>query len=69
MPERPSKLRLKVRREMPPEFGDWPMPMQGPQAHSRIRAPAAMRSAKAPFSASMLYTCLEPGAMERLTSG
>lgn len=54
---------------MPPEFGDWPMPMQGPQAHSRIRAPAAMRSAKAPFSASMLYTCLEPGAMERLTSG
>ena len=51
VPDRPSKLRLKVRREMPPELGDWPIPMQGPQAHSRMRAPAAIRSARAPFSA------------------
>ena len=45
------------------------MPMQGPHALSKIRAPAAIKSAKAPFCASMLNTCLEPGAMERLTSG
>ena len=45
------------------------MPMQGPQAHSRIRAPAEMMSARAPFCASMLNTCLEPGLMVRETSG
>ena len=69
VPLRPSKFRLKVRRETPPELGDCPMPMQGPQAHSSTRAPAAMISAKAPFKASILYTCLEPQPMVRLTSG
>ena len=45
------------------------MPMQGPQAHSRIRAPAEMMSESAPFCASMLNTCLEPGLMVRETFG
>ena len=43
--------------------------MQGPQADSRIRAPAPIRSASAPFSASMVSTCLEPGLIESSTSG
>src|SRR3990172_200859 len=45
------------------------MPMQGPQADSRIRPPAAMRSASAPFEAIMVYTCLEPGVTVKLMSG
>ena len=69
VPERPSKLRLKVRRETPPEFGEKPMPMQGPQAHSSTLAPLAMMSVSAPQSASISNTCLEPGDTERLTSG
>ena len=69
VPVRPSKLRLKVRRDTPAELGDWPMPMQGPQAHSKILAPADIMSARAPFAASIWYTCLEPQPMVRLTSG
>ena len=33
------------------------------------RAPAAIMSARAPFSASMVKTCLDPGEMVRLTLG
>ena len=69
MPLRPSKLRLKVRSETPLLLGENPIPMQGPQADSRIRAPAPIRSASAPFSASMVSTCLEPGLIESSTSG
>ena len=54
---------------MPPEFGDWPIPMQGPQALSRILAPASIISDSAPFCANILSTCFEPGAIERLTVG
>ena len=43
------------------------MPMQGPQALSKIRAPAAIISASAPFWASMVSTCLDPGEMVKLT--
>ena len=35
--------------------------MHGPQADSRIRAPAAIRSASAPLAASMVSTCRLPG--------
>ena len=49
--------------------GACPMPMQGPHALSSIRAPEAIRSARAPFRAIILKTCLDPGAMTRLTSG
>ena len=69
MPLRPSKLRLKVRRDTPAEFGEKPMPMQGPQAHSSTRAPLWRMSLSAPHSDSMRSTCLEPGEMDRLTSG
>ena len=34
-----------------------PIPMHGPQPHS-VCAPASMMSARAPFSASMVITCL-----------
>ena len=43
--------------------------MQGPQAHSSTLAPLARMSERAPESASMERTCLDPGEMERLTSG
>ena len=43
------------------------MPMQGPQALSRMRAPAATMVASAPLFASMVSTWREPGAMTRLT--
>ena len=45
------------------------MPMQGPQAHSKTLAPLARISDRAPQSASIDRTCLEPGEMDRLTSG
>ena len=38
-----------------------PMPMQGPQPHSSILAPAEMMSASAPFAASIFITCLGEG--------
>mgnify|MGYP000586276900 CR=1 FL=1 len=67
VPLRPSKLRLNVRSDTPPEFGEKPIPMHGPHAHSSTRAPAAMMSDNAPQSASIVSTCLEPGETERLT--
>ena len=69
VPLRPSKLRLKVRRLTPPEFGEKPMPMQGPQAHSSSRAPDARMSDSAPQSESIVSTCLEPGDTLMLTEG
>ena len=69
VPERPRKFRLKVLRETPPEFGEKPMPMQGPQAHSSSRAPLARMSDNAPQSLSMVSTCREPGDTDRLTEG
>ena len=69
VPERPSKLRLNVLRETPPEFGENPMPIHGPQAHSSTLAPLAMISVNAPQSASISSTCFDPGETERLTSG
>ena len=44
-------------------LGDCPIPIHGPQALSRILAPAAIISASAPFIASILNTCLLPGAI------
>src|SRR5665647_3926816 len=69
VPLRPLKFRLKVRRETAPVFGDWPIPMQGPQAFSITLAPEFIKSAKAPFSASLDKILLEPGEITRLTSG
>ena len=51
------------------ELGLWPMPMQGPQALSRMRAPASSRAVSAPFALSIASTWRLPGAMARLTSG
>ena len=69
VPDRPSKFLLNVLRDTPPEFGENPMPMHGPHAHSRTRAPDAMISESAPVSESILSTCFDPGDMERLTDG
>ncbi len=66
---RPSKLRLKVRSVTAPLGGAWPMPMQGPQASSSTRAPAATMAASEPLSAIIFITCREPGEMTRLTRG
>ena len=60
---------MKVLRLTPADFGEKPIPIHGPHAHSRILAPAEMRSASAPHSASMVYTCFEPGEIESDTSG
>src|SRR3989337_564114 len=56
VPERPGKLRLNVRREAASEGGAWPMPIHGPQADSRMRAPDSMRSARAPVRAIIANT-------------
>ena len=69
VPLRPSKLRLKVRRLTPPELGEKPIPIQGPQAHSSSRAPEARMSDRAPQLASMVRTCREPGDTDILTEG
>ena len=39
------RLTDHVRTETAPAAGAWPMPMHGPQAGSRMRAPAVSRSA------------------------
>ena len=69
VPLRAKKLRLNVRKLTPADCGEKPIPIQGPHAHSKIRAPALIRSARAPHSASIVYTCFEPGEMDKLTSG
>jgi len=69
VPDRPLKFRLNERTETAPLAGDWPMPMHGPQPGSITRAPAAIRSARAPLRATMVSTCLEPGLMTRDTPG
>src|SRR6266536_1481170 len=48
VPERPLKLRLKVRTLALPDGGAWPMPTHGPQAGSRILAPDRSRSSSTP---------------------
>ncbi len=62
-------MRLKVRTLTAFVLGDCPMPMQGPQAHSSTRAPAAIISASAPHLQSIASTCREPGLTVKLTLG
>src|SRR4030067_825226 len=69
VPLLPSKFRLKVRSETPPDGGDWPLPMQGPQVDSRMRAPASIRYESPLLRAIMSRTCFDPGEMVMLTSG
>ena len=67
VPLLPSKLRLNVLKEIPSLLGACPIPIQGPHAHSRTLAPASIMSANAPFWASILNTCFDPGEIVRLT--
>ena len=67
VPLLPSKFLLNVRRETPPELGENPMPIQGPQAHSKSLAPEAIISPIAPDSANCKSTCFEPGETETET--
>ncbi len=52
VPLRPLKLRLNARSETAPVGGACPNPTHGPHADSSTRAPAAIKSASAPFCAS-----------------
>ena len=67
VPERPRKFLLNVLRLTPFEFGENPIPIHGPHAHSSILAPASIMSVSAPLSAIMESTCLDPGDIPRLT--
>ena len=69
VPLLPSKLRLKVLNDTPALLGLKPIPIHGPHAHSKSLAPDAKISPNAPQSESIRNTCLEPGEIERLTSG
>src|SRR3990170_4679629 len=69
VPLLPSKFLLNVRRDTPPEEGDWPLPMQGPHVFSRILMPASTRLASPFLWAIMSRTCLLPGDTVTLTSG
>jgi len=67
VPDLPLKLRLLVRTDTESVRGDMLLPMQKPQADSRILAPNDIRSLRAPFLAILLSTCREPGAMPKET--
>ena len=67
VPLLPSKLRLNVLRLMPDEFGEKPIPIHGPQAHSKSLAPEANISVNAPDSESCMSTCFDPGETDMLT--
>ncbi len=69
VPDRPSKLRLLVRRDTAFVAGACPIPTQGPHAHSRILAPASTRLVSIPSLAVISNTWREPGATTRLVLG
>ena len=69
LPARPRKLRLKERTLRVPVAGTWPMPIQGPQADSRMRAPEAISSLRPPAEAIISNTWRLPGVTVKLTSG
>ena len=69
VPERPSKFRLLVRTETPPEGGACPAPMQKPHAVSRIRAPELTSVAMLLSFAAIWRTWREPGATPKETFG
>ena len=52
-----------------PRRGLWLLPMQKPQAFSMRRAPAADKNGQVTALGEVSRTCLEPGAMTKLTSG
>jgi len=52
-----------------PLAGDCPMPMQGPQPASRMRAPDSMSACSAPLSAIIARAWRLPGLMVSETLG
>src|SRR3989304_757112 len=52
-----------------PGGGAGPMPIHGPQADSRMRAPDSIRSARAPVRAIIVNTWREPGVTVMLRPG
>jgi hypothetical protein len=69
VPLRPSKFRLLVRSETAWLFGLWWLPMQNPQALSRILAPLLTQLGKNAVVGDHLQHFLLPGATPRLTVG
>ena len=56
-----------VLKDTPLESGACPIPIHGPQPHSRILAPAWTMSANAPFCESIARIELDPGAITKET--
>ena len=69
VPERPLKLRLKVRRDTPSVLGANPIPIQGPQALSKMRNPARIKSPKIPAFSAISKVVRLPGAIPASTPG
>src|SRR5919197_580436 len=69
VPERPLKLRLKVRTLALPVGGAWPMPTHGPQAGSRMRRPARSRSSSTPEVVMVVRIWRLPGEMVPTVAG
>ncbi len=69
VPLRPSKLRLKERRLTAPDPGAAPIPIHGPHAVSRRRAPAPMMSDRAPLAVIISSIWREPGDIMSAVSG
>lgn len=67
MPERPGKLRGKVRSELRPLAGAWPMPMQPRHPAWWMRAPAAISWRVAPIFVRSCRISREVGLTSKLT--
>ena len=67
VPVLPAKFLLKVRKDTTSLAGEKPWPMHGPQLDSRMRAPAEIISARAPFWANIDSTSRLPGATANST--
>src|SRR4029450_2371911 len=69
VPERPGKLRLKVRTLTRSVGGACPIPTHGPQAGSRMRTPAFSKSSSTPEAVIMVRICLLPGETVAIVCG
>src|SRR3954464_15615927 len=69
VPERPRKLRLKVRSELAPDGGACPMPTHGPHTGSSIRTPPARSCDETPELMIASWIWRDPGVAVASTVG
>ena len=69
VPERPGKLRLKVRSELAFDGGACPMPTHGPHTGSSIRTPPSTSWRYTPDSAIAVRIWREPGVAVQAIDG